>query len=272
MIKSLVRTGILPLMIVLAFASCKKMKPGKPTPVTETEEVEKPAVVIPPKKKNMLPVKITTSDLTVDLVYMENTALITEMKFSGGIVYLMTYADNVLKKLQKYKDKVNSQSVDYLIANGQITRASRFDISGQRSTPTEKYYLTYNTSSQINNIKTYAVSGSLLTDNTLGYQANGNLLSSAVTASGSVSDYNYSYDIKNNIFQSVLFCQLLRIEINEVFLNPGINNILSFTNPKLLTEHVAYEYLYGTDDYPTEVRIKHSGISKTYKITYTELK
>jgi hypothetical protein len=271
MIKSRVKISFLSVLLLFAFASCKKMKASKTAPIKETEE-EKPVVVVPPKKKNMLPVKLTTANLTVDLVYTENTALITEMKFSDGVSYVMTYTDKVLKKLQKYEDKVHVQSVDYLIVNGQITRASRFDVTGQRSTPTEKYYMTYNTTSQINNVKTYAVTGSLLSDNTLGYQANGNLMSAAINTGSSTNDYNYSYDTRNGIFQSALFCQLLRIEINEVFLNQGTNNILNFSSAKTPAEKVAYEYLYGTDDYPTEVKISQSGLAQTFKVTYTELK
>jgi hypothetical protein len=271
MIKSFVQIGFLSFLLLFALASCKKMKPRKATPIKETEE-EKPVVVAPPTKNNMLPVKLTAGNLTVDLIYMENSALITEMKFTDGISYVMTYADKVLKKLQKYKDKVHVQSVDYLIADGRITRASRFDVTGQRSTPTEKYYMTYNATSQINNIRTYAVSGALLSDNTLEYQANGNLISSALNTGSSITDYSYNYDAKKGVFQSALFCQLLRIEIDKLFLIHGTNNILNLSNAKLLSRNVAYEYVYGIDDYPTEVKIKQDGLAQTYKITYIELK
>ncbi|MBC7566284.1 MAG: hypothetical protein H7223_04895 [Pedobacter sp.] len=247
------------------------MKPSKTTPVKETEE-EKPIVVVPPKKKNMLPVRFTTTDLTVDLIYMENTALITEIKFSGGIRYLMTYADKVLKKLQKYKDNVHVQSVDYLITDGRITRVTRLEVREKVTTPAEKYYLEYNASFQINNIKTYAANNSLLSDNTLEYKVDGNLLSSAIATGSLISSYTYSYDIRNGIFQSVLFCQLLKMEINEVFFTPGTNNILNLFNSRSQKENVDYEYTYTTDDFPTEIKIRQKGLLQTYKVTYTELK
>ncbi|MFP5079626.1 hypothetical protein [Pedobacter sp. JCM 36344] len=269
MIKSIIQISFIGLLLL--FVSCKKMKPSRTPPTTVTEE-EKPVVVVPPKKKKMLPIRLTTTSLTVDLIYMENSALITAVKLSSGTNFLITYAGKVLKKIQKYKDNLYVQSVDYLITDGQIVRASRFDMTEQRSTPTEKYYLLHNAKLQINNIKTYGVNGSLLSDNTLEYKEDGNLTNSHFNTRNSISIYSYSYDTKNGIFQSVPFCQLLRLEINEAFLNQGINNVLTLSNQKLVKENVMYDYQYGSDDYPTEIRITNNGLSQTYKVTYIELK
>lgn len=259
------------MLIVLVFANCKKMKSPKTTPPEKTE-IDKPDVVVPPIKKIMLPIKLKTADLTVDIVYLEKTALITEIKFSTGIKYVLTYADKTLKKLQTYKDDVQIKSADYLITNSQISRVARFDVNGLRSTPTEKYYLEYNASMQIKNIKTYAVSNSLYSEQSLEYNKDGNLESSVVTVGNSINSFKYSYDIKHAIFKSVLFCQLLRIEIDQDFLNQGINNLLSISNPKQVKEDVAYEYVYGSDDYPTQLKIKKENVTRAYTITYAELK
>jgi len=271
MIKSFIQLGVLSILIIFVFATCKKMKPAKKTSTEETE-IDKPIVVDPPKKKTMLPIKLKTTDLTVDIVYFEKTALITEIKFSNGIRYVMTYADKILKKLQKYKDNVQVQSADYLFTNTQISRVTRFNVSESRVTPTEKYYLEYNPIMQINNIKTYLVSNALYSEQSLTYNKDGNLLSSVMTIGSSINTYAYKYDDKNAIFQSVLFSQLLRIEVNEDFLNQGSNNVTTVSNPKQIKEDIEYEYTYAADNYPNQLKIKKQGVIRAYSITYAELK
>jgi hypothetical protein len=271
MIKSFIQLGIISILIVLVFANCKKMKPSKAASTEETE-VDKPIVIVPPKKMNMLPIKLKTSDLTVDIVYSDKTALMTDIKFSNGIRYVITYADKILKKLQKYKDDVQIQTADYLITDSKVSRVARFNVSGSRSTPTEKYYLEYNTSLQINNIKTYAVSNALFSEQSFGYNKDGNLLSSVMTIGSSINTYAYKYDDKNAAFKSVLFSQLLRIEINEDFLNSGINNLVKVSNPKQAKDDIDFEYVYGADEYPNQLKIKKQGVTQVYNITYVELK
>ena len=271
MIKSIIQLGVLSILVIFVFATCKKMKPAKKTSSEETE-IDKPIVIDPPKKKTMLPIKLKTTDLTVDIVYFDKTALITEIKFSNGIRYAMTYADKILKKLQKYKDNVQVQSTDYLITNLLVSRVTRFNVSESRTTPTEKYYLEYNTTTQITNIKTYAVSNALFSEQSLGYNKEGNLLSSVMTIGSSINTYAYKYDDKNAIFQSVLFSQLLRIEINEDFLNQGSNNVTSVSNPKQIKEDIEYDYTYAADNYPSQLKIKKKGVTQVYNITYAELK
>ena len=259
------------LLSLVMFSACKKMKPAKVEPAKETE-VEKPVVVVPPVKKNLLPIKFVSANLTLEITYLEGTAAISNLKFSNGNTYLLSYTDNILKKLQKQKSDLIIQSVDYLVSNGNITRVQRFDVNGQRSTPTEKYYFEYNTALQISNVKFYGVSGSLLSDQNLTYTNLGNLGSSTLKTGTVLSSSDYTYDSKNAIFKNVLFCQVLKYEINEPFLNQGVNNMIKLGNPLLATDDLSYQYIYRTDDYPTEVKITKNGITDTYVVSYIEMK
>jgi hypothetical protein len=247
------------------------MKASKKIPGTETED-EKPIVITPPNKLGKLPVKFVTTDMTIDLAYLENTTLITEVKFSNGIRYLITYADKIPKKLQKFKDNVNIQSADYLVTNGLVSRVARFEVREKVTTPTEKYYLEYNALSQINKIKTHAVTNALLSEEAFEYSSTGNRYSATHSAAGLINYYTYKFDTKNAIFKSASFSQLLRIEINEDIMNQGVSNILEVSNAKVSKENIEYNYTYGVDDYPTEFKIKKESITKSYKVTYVALK
>ena len=247
------------------------MKPGKVEPTKETE-IEKPVVVVPGVKKNMLPTKLVSTNLTLEITYLDGTAAISNLKFSNSNTYLLSYTGKVLKNIQKKKSNLIIQSVDYIVSNGNITRVQRFDVDGQRSTPTEKYYFEYNTALEISNVKTYGVSGSLLSDQNLTYTNLGNLSTSTLKTGTLLSNYNYNYDTKNAIFKNVMFCQVLKYEISEAFLNQGLNNLTKLSNPSLATDNLSYEYTYGLDDYPTEVKITKNGITEAYTITYMELK
>jgi hypothetical protein len=271
MIKSIFQICLVAILSILLLGSCKKMKPAKIVPSKESEE-EKPPVVVPPKEKMMLPVKMTTTNLTVDFIYLENTALIIEIRLSTGVRYQVTYADKVLKKVQKFKDNINVQFVDYLVTDGRITRVSTFDIREKVTSPTGKYQLDYNTSTQINSIKTYAISNSLISEKKLEYDKYGNVLNYSLIAGISVNNYDYSYDLKKGVFSSVLFCQLLDMEISDAFLAPGLNNVLSLSNRKLSTENIEYEYVYGIEDYPANITINRNGIAQKLTVTYVELK
>jgi hypothetical protein len=247
------------------------MKPAVVAPIKPVEE-EKPVVVVPPTKKNMLPVMFSSVGSTIEITYLENTGLIKELKFSSGINYKFTYKDNVLFKLQMFSRTELVASADYLITNGQITRVSRIAHRGSVSTPKEKYYLEYNKEGHISKVKTLAVTGAVSSEQDIIYHTDGNLLTSKISKGGSTSNYSYKYDTKNGIFQFVSFCQLLRIEIDEPILNTGINNVTGITMDKVSNENIHYEYVYGADDYPSEVKVKQNDVLKTYKITYVAFK
>ena len=271
MIKSLFKLCAIGFFLLLSLSGCKKMKASKKIPGTGTED-EKPIVTTPPNKLIKLPVKFVTSDMTIDLAYLDNTTLITEVKFSNGIRYLITYADKIPRKLQKFKDNVNVQSADYQVTNGLVTRVARFEVREKVTTPTEKYYLEYNALSQINKIKTHAVTNALLFEESFEYSSAGNRHSATHSATGSVNYYTYTFDTKNAIFKSASFSQLLRIEINEDIMNQGSSNILTVSNAKISKENIEYNYTYGLDDYPTELKIKRENITKSFKVTYVVLK
>ena len=266
-----VQLSFLAIFLLVCFSGCKKMKPAVVAPIKPVEE-EKPVVVVPPTKKNMLPVMFSSTGSTIEITYLENTGLIKEMKFSSGINYKFTYRDNVLLKLQMFSRAELVASADYLITNEQITRVSRIAHRGSVNTPKEKYYLEYNKIGQVLNLKTFAVNNTLFSEQDIVYHTDGNLLTSKFSKGGVTSNYNYNYDTKNGIFQFVSFCQLLKIEIDEPILNAGINNLTSITTDKVANENINYEYVYGADEYPSEVKIKQNDVLKTYKITYVAFK
>ena len=229
-------------------------------------------MVIPPKKKVWLPAKLTISNSIIEINYLDGTALISSIKYANGTSYSLSYTDKILKKLVKQLNNTIIQSADYLVADGKITRVQRFNISGQRSTPTEKYYFLYNTKSELVNVKTYEVSNLLQSELNLAYNSAGNISSAALKTGSITENFEYTYDASNSLFKDVLIPQILRFEINELFLNQGTNNLTRINNTSRSEDEISYQYIYNADNYPTEIKYTNKGVVGTYKVSYIELK
>ncbi len=257
------------ILIALISTSCKKIKIPviEPKPSVIEEPDNKPNK---PTQKILVPVKFESTALTLDIKYMENIPLISELIFSTGVKYVFTYSNQIPLRLERYLNGTKNYSVDYLVSNGIITRVSQFEIFPSRSNPLEKYYLEYNSNSQISVIKNHAVSNLLIQTRTLNYGSDGNLTNLLVEKTDK-NNFIHTYDTKPGVFSAVKFAQLLQLELPYQFLTSGPNNLVRFSSGNKAVER-NYTYTYNTDNYPADLTMKTENGTQTFKISYTSLK
>lgn len=248
---------------------CKKIKPSPPVqepPKTEEPE-NKPEE---PGKNVFVPIKFESANLTLDIQYLENSYLIRELSFSGGISYVLTYNNQILKKLERYTNGKKDYFVDYLIANNLITRASRFESVPSRDTPMGKYLMDHDAAGQITVIRNYAVSNALTQTRTLNYGTEGRLVT--IKTEGTENNtYTCSYDDKKGVFSGVKFVQLLQMELEYNFLTFGTNNLSTLRGSSSLRD-LDYNYSYNANSYPEDLNVKSGNETQHYRISYKEIK
>lgn len=256
------------LILLLMGTSCKKIKTTNPDPAEE--EISKPEPE-QPKNKVLIPVKLESTTLSLELKYRDNTGFISEIKLSNGIRYTVAYTNELPKKLDQYAGDQRTNTIDYLAAEGKVIRITAFEIQGQHDARTDKLLLTYNANGQISKIIRQDLANIPVEEETYNYGPTGLLISSATRITEQV-DASYSYDTQKGIFSAVKCIQLLRIALPYPFINYGANNLVKYMEGVSEKTAVNYIYQYNIENYPAEIIVKTATTSQTFKITYAELK
>lgn len=244
--------------IVFLITSCNKSKPRK--------EKEEETVIKDPVKKLLVPVKLESKTLVINIKYYEGSAFISEIKSSDRYSYNIRYKDQLPYIIDKYINKVPIQYIDYRRTANKDLKIVFFDVDGDLSTPTGSLILKQNIQNQVTAIQ---VSGNgysyPYTESEWHYSPSGNLSNITVGA----SSIKYTHDEKNGIFKNVQHTQLLFLAIDLPFFSADMNNRLSYSNTDMPNENTDFEYKYNTDGYPTQFSIIKS--KQTFTITYIEL-
>ncbi|NRF40261.1 hypothetical protein [Pedobacter foliorum] len=249
--------------VVLLISSCTKNKPPK-------EEKDTP-VVKEPLKKVLLPIKLESGNLVINLKYNENSTLISEVKTSDGYRFKPTYKDELPSQYDKYANKTLIQSIYCIRVPNKDLKVTFFNIDGQAYSPTGSLVLKQNLQNQISSILASGSGHSYpYKESECHYSSSGNL--SDITIKNSPTNntsITYTYDEKNGIFKNVQHCQLLFLAINFQLFSADVNNRLSYSNTGTPGENTNFTYQYNADGYPTQFTITKS--KQTFKITYIEL-
>lgn len=254
--------------IIFLIASCKKAKPRKEEKPVETDK----PIITDPVKKQFIPIKLESENLIINLKYVENSALISEVNSSDGYSVKITYQDQLPFECLKYKSKIPFKSIYFRKTANTDLKVTFFDIDGKVDTPTGSLMLTRNTKEQLISIQASGDGPSYpYKESTWSYSSAGNV--SGIIVKGSPNDASpikYTHDEKNGIFKNVQHAQLLFLEMGYSFFCADTNNRLSYSNTDKPLENTDFSYQYNSDDYPKQFTILQS--KQTFKITYTELK
>lgn len=252
--------------VIFLIVSCKKSKIHREEPT----DTDKP-VIIDPVKKLLIPIKFESKNLTINIKYIENSALISEVNSSDGYRIRITYETQLPFKYL-YRNNVHFKSIYFRKTTNTDLKVTFFDVDGKVDTPTGSLLLTRDAKEHLISIQTSGSGPSYPYKESIWlYSSDGNV--SGIMIKGSPEDANpikYTHDEKNGIFKNVKHAQLLFLEMGYNFFCADVNNRLSYLNTDKPTENTEYIYQYNTDDYPTQFTIVQS--KQTFKITYAELK
>nr|WP_294869853.1 hypothetical protein [uncultured Pedobacter sp.] len=253
--------------IIFLTSACKKSKPKEEKPA----ETDKP-VITDPDKKLFIPIKLESENLIINLKYVENSALISEVNSSDGYSVKITYQNQLPSECLKYKSNIPFKSIYFRKTANTDLKVTFFDIDGKVDTPTGSLMLTRNTKEQLISIQASGNGPSYpYKESTWSYSADGNV--SGIIVKGSPNDTSpvkYTHDEKNGIFKNVQHAQLLFLELGYSFFCADINNRLSYLNTDKPLENTDFSYQYNNDDYPKQFTMIQS--KQTFKISYAELK
>nr|WP_068886511.1 hypothetical protein [Pedobacter panaciterrae] len=254
--------------IILVIASCKKSKSGKEEKPVETDK----PVITDAVKKLFIPIKLESENLTINLKYSENSALISEINGSDGYSVKINYENQLPFKGLKYKNNLPFKSIYFRKISNTDLKVTLFDVDGKVEIPTGSLILTRNPKDQLTSIQGSGNGPSYpYKESTWSYSPAGNV--SDITVKDSHIDttpIRYTHDEKNGIFKNIQHAQLLFLEIGYSFFCADINNRTSYSNTDKPLENTDFIYQYNADDYPKQLTITQS--KQTFKITYLELK
>lgn len=243
--------------IIFLITSCNKSKPRK--------EKEEETVIEEPVKKLLIPIKLESKPLVINIKYYEGSAFISEIKSSDGN-FNITYKDQLPYTIDKYINKVHTQYIDYRKTANKDSKITFFDVNDAVSTPTGSLILKQNIQNQVTAIQASGSGHSYpYNESEWHYSTSGNL-SNITTKASSIK---YTHDEKNGIFKNVQHTQLLFLAIDLPLFSSDMNNRLSYSNTDMPNENTDFEYKYNVDGYPTQFTIIKS--KQTFTISYIEL-
>ncbi|TCC96449.1 hypothetical protein [Pedobacter hiemivivus] len=257
-------SALFALLLVLA---CKKNQNTK----IEIIAPEPPAVI-----KKFIPIKLEGSGLIINLKYMENTTLLTEISEAAGVKALIIYdADQYPSILEKYqRDKLIYKTYYRKEDKKTINKMLMFDYNDLQHnfSPIGFYTLSYNNLQQVSTINYYNKSDQLTDTHIQSYTTSGNLSTvNATNNLGSTNVHTYIFDQKNGIASNIRYTQLLAFEFEHWFLSYCINNLLNYRNQKFPLENVDFSYEYNADGYPSKMIITKNKSIQSIKITYKSI-
>ncbi|WP_449439810.1 hypothetical protein [Pedobacter steynii] len=253
--------------LIFLIVSCKKRKIRKEEKPVETDK----PVITDPVKKQLIPIKFESENLSINLKYIENTAFISEVNSSNGYSVKLTY-ESQLPYIFKHKNNIVFEAIYFAKTTSQDIKATFFDVDGRVSSPTGSLILKRDINEQLISILASGNGPSYpYKESSWSYTIAGNL-SDIVVKNGAAetTPIKYTHDQKNGIFKNVKHAQLLFLEMGYSFFCADKNNRLSYLNTDKPSENTDFNYQYNTDDYPKQLTITQS--KQTFKITYAELK
>ena len=253
--------------LIFLIVSCKKRKIRKEEKPVETDK----PVITDPVKKQLIPIKFESENLSINLKYIENTAFISEVNSSNGYSVKVTY-ESQLPYIFKHKNNIVFEAIYFAKTTSQDIKATFFDVDDKVSSPTGYLILKRDINEQLISILACGNDPSYpCKESSWSYTIAGNL-SDIVVKNGATetTPIKYTHDQKNGIFKNVKHAQLLFLEMGYSFFCADKNNRLSYLNTDKPSENTDFNYQYNTDDYPKQLTITQS--KQTFKITYAELK
>ncbi|RZK80653.1 MAG: hypothetical protein EOO92_07360 [Pedobacter sp.] len=264
--KNTIKTTLI--FTLFAILSCKKSK-QQPAPIDPKQE-EKPT--IPKEQKNLIPIEISSSGITITFKYIENTGLLSEVNLSTGRRFLITNTNNMPVKLELFPVEDRAYYVEYRNADNRISRANQFTSNGKNSTPADKFQMSYDGYGQLTNIKRYLVDNSLASEKQLSYTEEGLLKEITTVERDYTTTDDYSYDVHKGVFKNVKYLQILLIEMKLDAITFGANTLLQYSCPSNPALNKTYAYTYNDDGYPIKQTIKSAGSTQVFDIKYAEIK
>lgn len=250
--------------VLICLASCKKSKKLSP------EIIDPPQ---PHETRLCIPVKLETTDFTLNLKYNENTALLTEITDNDNNKIVFTYnGGKDLFKVEKYRNKALFYIVYYEWSDQKvISKALTFDYDPilSRYTPRGSYTISYNQQQKISVVNNYDHNDHLIETTALSYTASMNLAEVITTKYPSAAIVNkYTFDKKNGICSQMINSELLAYELPYWFFMCANNNILSKINQQSPKENINFTYEYNENGYPSTVKFSKNNVPQNMKITY----
>lgn len=248
--------------VLISSYSCKKNKSFKQDMAPKTEDQS---------PKIYLPVKFLSDRLEILFLYEGNSAILKEIKDSNGERLTITYQTDFPSTFHKYK-YTNSIGFSDCEQTNTTIKISAFKKSGNLLTPTGHRLLTKNSTGQITNISHFGTNNVAFAKSDINY-ANGNPESTIIInlSSGTVNQFNYTYDDNNGIFKHVKHAQLILEESAYFFLHHTSKNILSYSMGTPSPDNSIYSYKYTLEKYPAELKVVNNNKIQTFKISYQEI-
>lgn len=251
-------TLLLIIITATVVPGCKKMT---------VEELPEPPIV---KKNNLVPIKIETKTQLIELKYLENTRLLSEIQnITTGKKEILQYSkDHVLSGLDTYENNRLVYTSDYFRdAERRIYMVTQFKVNEAVLTPLGYLTLKYNTQNQVVKITSYSTRDVMTGNQIMEYDENANLISIVKDFPLPAVKSNFSYDLKNAMFKNVQDLQLLSVQSQYLFFKSVKNNLLVGSGEK----NYSFTYIYDTNNYPEQIILNEQNVKTTYKVTYQQL-
>jgi hypothetical protein len=248
-------------IVLLYFTGCKK------------GDDEAPDKVIPPVveagTKVMVPVQIGTGKSKMVISYTDGLAF-SKIEFGDGRSIVMTYTKmGKPLGLEGFKDNKLVSATDYVLdEKGRVIKGKMAVIKADRYVLTGHYELKYNETGQVAEVDYVDLNDRQVDRQEKRYDAGGNLIGEK----GMITDFVYSYDLKNGLFKYVNYAWLLAIEKEDILFLSGINNIKGFTNVLNPGDDQSFSYVYNGYGYPEVIHTLVNGSKNTAKVIYKEIR
>lgn len=262
-----IQTQVLTLLALLCLAACKQDNMD----ISKVPEVKKPSVT-----KRQVPVKFESADITLNLKYKANTAILLEIDEGSGNKFLIDYTpENFPATLEKYQNGVLVYIVYYILdTKKKVGKAVTFnhDDELQEYTPTGSYTLSYKEPEFPEVVNYYNEMDKPGHTYIRTYNSSGILSEIGITSSqGLVNKVGFHFDQQNGISSLIPYSQLFSLEADYWFLFCLGGNLLSRINEKSPLENLSLHYSYADDGYPSVVNLARNGSTQKIKITYKTL-
>lgn len=221
-------------------------------------------------KKQMVPVRFESDQLTISMKYNPNSAELIEISGSDGYTTVITYKDHEPFEFKKTKQQVPYELVDYIKDKDGLLKARVFNQTGTAYIHKSSYTLRYDQDQMLLKVSYVSNSNVPVKDLSFTYRS-GNAETQIIQEyPGQPKTIDLAYDTKNAVFKHLKYAERLFLESRYPFFNAGVHNLLKSSEAgQIIT---SYDYQYNDNDYPSEITVPSGAKKQTFKIIYTELK
>ncbi|AOM76161.1 hypothetical protein [Pedobacter steynii] len=260
------KTILLGFLLLSSASGCKKTTSLTSPPKTE-EEQESP-------ETQLLPVKIERGKALINLKYLDDKPVLTEITYPNGEVAKLIYTKTgYLSRLEHYKNNKIVQYFSYALdTEFRISKIQSWNLKDESFSLSHQYTLAYDKQHGINNLKKYDLASDLLEEKILDYSAQGNPVAITLIKKSTSKESIWAYDDRAGIFSNLPYASLLFLEQENQDICMGKNNPLSSITRRSPSENQTFSYTYNNTGYPSEIIRKKGSISETIKITYKAIK